>query len=271
MLLYQTILILIFFVRKISNGSCSEKQCRTCIETGSKKINGCICSHCSSKSFKHKCTEDECYLCETFDSTFLGDCYCKKCEPEKEEMNKNNKYSNIIIVLSFLFSVIFIFIIILFCCLKSRKKKIETNVQISNNNQVNNRNDRNIRFRNRSSDINNYFIYSNNRNVAINVDDNIYNSNVRIHKSRIKEITLNDILADEKYLGPKKCKKEYEKYNIECTICLEKFKDDIDIISLTPCYHLFHNKCLNQYFRKNKNAKCPNCKYDIINHYKKNI
>ena len=82
---------------------------------------------------------------------------------------------------------------------------------------------------------------------------------------------LYDILADEKYLGPKKCKKEYEKYNIECTICLEKFKDDIDIISLTPCYHLFHNKCLNQYFRKNKNAKCPNCKYNIINHYKKNL
>ena len=70
------------------------------------------------------------------------------------------------------------------------------------------------------------------------------------------------------YLGPKQCKKEYEKYNIECTICIEKFKKRIDMVSITPCFHLFHYKCLKDYFQKNKNAKCPNCNFDIIKHFK---
>ena len=72
-------------------------------------------------------------------------------------------------------------------------------------------------------------------------------------------------------MGPKKCKKEYEKYNIECIICLEKFKDDIDMVCLTPCSHLFHNECSYDYFHTNKNAKCPNCNFNIINHYQKHI
>ena len=86
-----------------------------------------------------------------------------------------------------------------------------------------------------------------------------------------KSLTFEEILANGKYLGPKKCKKEYEKYNIECTICLEKFKDNIDMVCITPCFHLFHHKCFYDYFHANKNTKCFNCNYDIINHYQKQI
>jgi len=203
------------------------------------------------------------------------DCYCKKCYPEEEKKDEENKKSNSFVVIIIISSVLFVAIIFLisYCCMKCRRSNrgIENEI-IMNIDQANNGNNINVRARNNNSNTNNIFIYNNrNRNIVVNSNVNIINSNDGLHNPKIEETTIDDILADEKYLGPKKCKKEYEKYNIECTICLEKFKDDIDIISLTPCHHLFHNKCLNKYFRKNKNAKCPNCNFDIINHYKKKL
>ena len=49
-----------------------------------------------------------------------------------------------------------------------------------------------------------------------------------------------------------------------CSICLEKIKLR-DKISLTPCQHIFHYKCLNTWlFKDLHEPKCPNCKYDLI-------
>jgi hypothetical protein len=142
-----------------------------------------------------------------------------------------------------------VIIIIIICCYCKKRRISNQNARI-NENIINNINKNNN---------------NNNRNIVININNNI-NSEGRLNNNNT---ILDEIFNNEKYLGPKKCKKEYEKYNIECTICLEKFKEDIDMVSLTPCYHLFHNKCLNIYFKKNKMAKCPNCKFDILNHYKK--
>ena len=50
-----------------------------------------------------------------------------------------------------------------------------------------------------------------------------------------------------------------------CTICIEEFKENKSKVSVTPCKHVFHYKCLSNWLRKNvKNPKCPNCNYNLI-------
>ena len=121
-----------------------------------------------------------------------------------------------------------------FCYIKRRKNANRRGVTTRHNNQVNNQYNRNIRN-------NNFYVY-NNRNLGLDVNNINYNidsqSNTIIPVK--KSLTLEEILTNEKYLGSKKCKKEYEKYNIECTIYLEKYKVDIDMACLTPCFHLFY-------------------------------
>jgi len=70
------------------------------------------------------------------------------------------------------------------------------------------------------------------------------------------------------FLGPRKCNENLKKYNTECSICLEILKVENDYVSFTPCNHLFHHKCLNDYFEKTKELKCPNCNFDIMQYYK---
>jgi hypothetical protein len=124
------------------------------------------------------------------------------------------------------------------------------------------------RYKRESNYINNY-----NANLGFrrNVNDfnNLYNEEL---ERRIKKKTIEVLLSDPNYLGIKVCKKEYEKYGNNCTICLEEFKIGIDKISLTPCYHIFHYKCLSSYMRKNENnTHCPNCNQDLINSWNKKI
>ena len=50
-----------------------------------------------------------------------------------------------------------------------------------------------------------------------------------------------------------------------CTICLEDFKDGKSNVSLTPCQHVFHFKCLSNWLMKNViNPKCPNCNHNFL-------
>ena len=201
------------------------------------------------------CTDDICWQCFFSNMTIFLNCICSNCPPLKSECSsydcklckdtpdiesifhclcntcdeKKEIVKYIFTIIGIGLGIILIFVLC-FCCIRHN---LTENIGSNNNNAH-----RNI-------------IIDNNNDIDINI------------------LPIDDLLTNEKYLGPKKCKKEYEKYNIECTICLQKFKDDIDMVSLTPCYHLFHNKCLYIYFKKNKMAKCPNCKFDILNHYKK--
>ena len=53
-----------------------------------------------------------------------------------------------------------------------------------------------------------------------------------------------------------------EIYNTdECSICLETFKEDENIIQL-KCNHIFHNKCLETWL-SHYNNKCPTCRMEI--------
>ena len=56
-----------------------------------------------------------------------------------------------------------------------------------------------------------------------------------------------------------------------CTICLEDFKDGKSNVTLTPCQHVFHFKCLSNWLMKNVlNPKCPNCNHNFLEDMKTN-
>ena len=265
MLSYKILFVFIFLIRQRVINQCTENICRGCIQLGVKTFFDCTCSKCTTNSFTHKCTKDECDFCRKFGGTFAFDCLCSKCSEEitvEENENEEEKTETNSAIKIFLSIIIVILFLLMFtiCCyyLKCRQNSNDERI-IRINNRVNNGNNIIIRR-----------VYNNNYNFNnINFQTNVYiNSNNIIIPAK-KEITLDEIFNDVKKLGPKKCKKEYEKYNIECTICLDKFKDDMDMISLTPCFHLFHHGCLYDYFQKNKSAKCPNCNFDIVTYYKK--
>ena len=47
----------------------------------------------------------------------------------------------------------------------------------------------------------------------------------------------------------------------ECSICLEEYNRDKDIIKLN-CNHEYHRKCIKEWLKINKN--CPQCRKNII-------
>lgn len=48
-----------------------------------------------------------------------------------------------------------------------------------------------------------------------------------------------------------------------CTICLQKFRDNISKICILTCNHIFHYKCLYNWLISNKHWKCPICNLDL--------
>jgi hypothetical protein len=48
-----------------------------------------------------------------------------------------------------------------------------------------------------------------------------------------------------------------------CTICLQKFRDNVSKICILPCNHIFHYKCLYDWLINNKHWKCPICNLDL--------
>ena len=269
MLSYKILFTFIFLIRQTLNGQCTENICKGCIRLGAKTFFDCKCSKCTINSFTHVCTIDECEFCRKFGVAFAFDCYCSKCTKENtveentveensvEEKKENNSTAKI--VLSIISIFLFLLLLIICCCCgKCIQNRNDSRIIRINPNAMNYGNNVNIRVGYNNNNLN---------RVNIQTNDNINSNNIIVPIN--KEITLDEIFSDVKKVGPKKCKKEYEKYNIECTICLDKFKDDIDMISLTPCSHLFHHRCLYDYFQKNKNAKCPNCNFDIVKYYKK--
>ena len=57
-----------------------------------------------------------------------------------------------------------------------------------------------------------------------------------------------------------------------CTICIEDFKDKRSRVSITPCKHIFHFKCLSNWLINNSiNPKCPNCNYNLLKDFNKQV
>ena len=65
-------------------------------------------------------------------------------------------------------------------------------------------------------------------------------------------------------LKPKILKlKNPENYFDKCPICLDKIKEN-DIITYTPCNHIFHFDCFKQYMFITTDTHCPLCKFDFF-------
>ena len=268
MLTLKILLIILFLFKSILTQSCHKNNCEGCYlkRKENEKQAYCICEICIEKKNYYQCHPEDCAYCNDNPKTYLyNSCFCKMCDVFNRTYNYEEKeiknYSISLIIVPIIFLLIFC-ICVFCCCIKCKAGNFENEIIIRDRNQ---NNQINIRPNNSIPNSDNRYL-----RITINrVNRNNIHSTENIINSKGKEITLDEILNSEIYLGPKKCKKEYEKYNVICTICLEKFKEEIDMVSVTPCFHLFHNKCLNLHFRKNKNAKCPNCNYDIIKHYNK--
>ncbi|CAD8055171.1 unnamed protein product [Paramecium sonneborni] len=62
----------------------------------------------------------------------------------------------------------------------------------------------------------------------------------------------------DKYMPSKKA--QVEMLNDFCCICLVNYEEN-DIVRETPCNHTFHDKCIIEWFKKNKN--CPYCRLNF--------
>lgn len=59
------------------------------------------------------------------------------------------------------------------------------------------------------------------------------------------------------------------KFAGECSICLEKYTQG-SVLTLFPCGHLFHRKCIYEWFTNSVNYKCPVCRTSLYK-FKKSI
>ena len=138
---------------------------------------------------------------------------------------KNPKSSSLYITIGIIFSIMIIFIIVILILIRRIKRASRAN-----------------------------------RFTFIRVFNNEVNENVINDNKKKIEILLNN----PDLLGERICKKEFEKYGSNCTICLEEFKVGIDKVSLTPCFHVFHYNCISEWLKKNfSKITCPNCNYDM--------
>jgi hypothetical protein len=62
---------------------------------------------------------------------------------------------------------------------------------------------------------------------------------------------------------------ELAKFRSECSICLEKYSLG-SFLTLFPCGHLFHRKCIYEWFMNSANYKCPVCRTSFYK-FKKSI
>lgn len=65
-------------------------------------------------------------------------------------------------------------------------------------------------------------------------------------------------------LKAKRYKPMLNKFKDNCSICLEGYQLS-QMVTLLPCWHLFHNDCFSFYAYSNvSHPKCPNCNYNIL-------
>ena len=95
--------------------------------------------------------------------------------------------------------------------------------------------------------------------------ENNYINNYNENNENIEEINrakLDELFS--KKMAEHYYKSEYNQFGGGCSICLENFKKKSKV-SMTPCKHVFHYKCIKDWLYKNvKNPKCPNCNKEVL-------
>ena len=89
------------------------------------------------------------------------------------------------------------------------------------------------------------------------------------NKSKAHKLNENKkklIVLFKTILSARKYEKTHNKIDCpRCTICYEDFELSNSVVSITPCQHIFHYKCLNNWLNQNiLNPKCPNCNFDLM-------
>jgi len=71
-----------------------------------------------------------------------------------------------------------------------------------------------------------------------------------------KKLTKSDFTF---HLSPSKKIKEPTNYS-ECSICYQQFKINDYYRELDGCKHIFHKKCIDEWFFQSKSYSCPLCR-----------
>ena len=69
------------------------------------------------------------------------------------------------------------------------------------------------------------------------------------------------LLPDTSKIQKKMIQFTEEMNNKECSICLEEFKKDEELIKI-ECQHYFHGICINNWFKTN--GTCPLCRLELV-------
>ena len=94
-------------------------------------------------------------------------------------------------------------------------------------------------------------------------NNSIINEQRRLEELKKKKMKKLEILYKNE-LMPIKYDFNLNEYNSNCTICLEEFKNNSDVMKFS-CRHLFHYSCGKSWCEKNIfNLECPNCKLKIL-------
>ena len=108
-----------------------------------------------------------------------------------------------------------------------------------------------------------------NRDNNSNRLNNLNREDIIIHRNDNNNIIDNkkkiELLFNTQFYPIKYNKNMLGEENINCSICLENFKEGKSIIILTPCSHIFHFECLKKWGNESiEHFKCPNCNYDFL-------
>ena len=146
----------------------------------------------------------------------------------------NKKLSPIVILLIILGGLIFIILVIL--AISIIKSKLNKNQRTGNRNSI-----------------------RNNHNNVVPTQEELE----KLEKmKKIKQLIENELVPQ--YYSKELDDKEYN----GCTICLKKYRDNISKISILPCNHIFHYKCLYDWLINNQHWKCPICNFDLTENVK---
>ena len=69
------------------------------------------------------------------------------------------------------------------------------------------------------------------------------------------------LLPDTTKIKKKMVQYTEEMNDRECSICLEEFKKDEELIKI-ECQHYFHGTCINNWFKTN--GTCPLCRLELV-------
>ena len=93
--------------------------------------------------------------------------------------------------------------------------------------------------------------------------DNNGNLNIRLSPGEKKKKLIK--LFDTKLKMRKYLKKDNINVTTACSICLEEFIENKSEVSITPCMHIFHYKCLHNWlFMENSKCLCPYCNNNLL-------